>query len=126
MKKIFLLTGLAFVLMSFSLQGDTDAIIQAFKSGNASEVAKYFDDYVDMKLLDKAEVKNIGRTQAGITLKAFFEENDIRGFEKISDREIGNTMYMTGKLQNGGKGYAITILLKLKDGKHQIITVRIN
>ena len=126
MKKIFLLTGLAFICMSFTYQSDTNAIIQAFKSGNASEVSKYFDDYVDMKLLDRPEVKNIGRTQAGITLKAFFEENDIKGFEKISDREIGNTMYMTGKLQNGGKGYAITILLKLKDGKHQIITVRIN
>lgn len=126
MKKIFLLAGLALVLMSFTYQGDTNAIIQAFKNANASEVSKYFDDYVDIKLLDKPEVKNIGRTQAGITLKAFFEENDIKGFEKISDREIGNTMYMTGKLQNGGKGYAITILLKLKDGKHQIITVRIN
>ena len=126
MKKIFLLTGLAFICMSFTYQSDTNAIIQAFKSGNASEVSKYFDDYVDMKLLDRPEVKNIGRTQAGITLKAFFEENGINGFEKVSDREIGNTMYMTGKLQNGGKGYAITILLKLKDGKHQIITVRIN
>ena len=126
MKKIFLLTGLAFVFMSFTYQSDTNAIIQALKNGNASEASKYFDDYVDMKLLDRPEVKNIGRTQAGITLKNFFEENGITGFEKISDREIGNTMYMTGKLQNGGKGYAITILLKLKDGKHQIITVRIN
>jgi hypothetical protein len=126
MKKILLLIGMALGFMSFSSQGDTDAIIQAFKSGNAMEVAKYFDDYVDMKLLDKAEVKNIGRNQAGITLKAFFEENGITGFEKISGRELGNTMYLTGKLQNNGKGYAITVLLKLKDGRHQIITVRVN
>lgn len=126
MKKILVLTGLAFTFMSFTYQGDTEAIIQAFKSGNAAEVSKYFDDYVDMKLLDKPEVKNIGRNQAGITLKAFFEENSIRGFEKASDREIGNTMYMTGKLQGNGKAYGITILLKAKEGRHQIISLRIN
>lgn len=126
MKKIFLLIGLAVSAMSFTYQGDSDAIIQAFKSGNASEIARYFDDYVDMKLLDKAEVKNIGRNQAGITLKTFYDENHISGFEKASDREIGNTMYMTGKLQGSGKGYGITILLKVKDGKHQIISIRIN
>jgi len=128
MKKILLLTGLVlgFFSLSAKAQGDTDAIIQAFKSSNASEVAKYFDDYVDMKLLDKPEIKNVGRNQAGITLQAFFNENGIKGFEKASDREIGNTMYMTGKLLNSGKGYGITILLKAKDGKHQIISVRIS
>ena len=126
MKKIFLLTGLAFVFMSFSYQADTESIVRAFKTANSDEVSRYFDDYVDMKLLDKPEVKNIGRNQAGLTLKAFFDENGINGFDKASDRAIGNTMYMTGKLLNNGKGFGITILLKLKDGKHQIISVRIN
>jgi hypothetical protein len=128
MKKIFLLTGMILGFFSFTAkaQGNTDAIIQAFKSSNAGEVARYFDDYVDMKLLDKPEIKNVGRNQAGITLQAFFSENGIKGFEKASDREIGNTMYMTGKLLNNGKGYGITILLKIKDGKHQIISLRIS
>ena len=126
MKKIFLLTGLALVFMSFTYQGETEAIVRAFKTANSEEVSKYFDDYVDIKLMDKAEVKNIGRNQAGLTLKAFFEENGIKGFEKASDRAIGNTMYMTGKLLNSGKGFGITILLKVKDGRHQIISVRIS
>ena len=126
MKKLFLLTALAIFGMSFTTQSDTEAIVQALKSGNADEVAKYFDDYVDMKLLDKDEVKNIGRNQASIALKSFFAENGIKGFEKASDREIGNTMYMTGKLQNGGKGFNITVMLKQKAGKHAIITIRIN
>lgn len=126
MKKILLLAALAFTFMSFTDQRDTDAILEAFKSGNASDVARYFDDYVDMKLLDKPEVKNISRNQAGITLRAFFEENGIVGFVKASDREIGNTMYMTGKLQAREKAYGITVLLKVKGGVHQIISVRIN
>jgi hypothetical protein len=112
--------------MSFTYQDDPAAIVRAFMSGNASEVSRYFDDFIDMKLLDRPEVKNIGRNQAGITLKAFYEENGISGFEKASDREIGNTMYMTGKLQGNGKGYGITVLLKAKNGKYQIISVRIS
>lgn len=126
MKRIFLLTGLALVCMSFSLQTGTEGIVQAFKSGSAEQVAQYFDDFVDLKLLEKDEVKNMGRNQATIMLKSFFSENGIKGFEKVSEREIGNTMYMTGKLQNNGKGFNITIMLKQKGGKHDIITIRIN
>jgi hypothetical protein len=126
MKKIFLLIGLAFGFMSFTTQADTDAIVKALKSGSASEVSGYFDEFLDLKLLDKAEVKNMGRNQAGITLKAFFDENGVKGFEKASDREIGNTMYMTGKLQGGARNYGITVLLKIKDGAHRIISIRIS
>ena len=126
MKKFLFVAGLAFSLMSFTRQGDIEAIVNAFKSADAGQVGSYFDDYVDIKLLDKDEVKNIGRNQATITLKAFFSENGIRGFEKTSEREIGNTMYLAGKLLNNGKGHNVTVMLKMKDGKRQIITLRIS
>ncbi|MBI2283474.1 MAG: DUF4783 domain-containing protein [Bacteroidetes bacterium] len=127
MKKLLLLTGLVMGLMSFTAQGDVDAIVSAFRSADAGQVGNYFDDYVDIKLLDKDEVKNIGRNQATLTLKAFFAENGIKGFEKTSEREIGTTMYLAGKLlNNNAKGHNITIMLKVKDGKRQIITLRIS
>lgn len=126
MKKLLLLTGLVVGLMSFTAQGDVDAIVNAFRSADAGQVGNYFDDYVDIKLLDKDEVKNIGRNQATLTLKAFFAENGIKGFEKTSEREIGTTMYLAGKLLNNAKGHNITIMLKVKDGKRQIITLRIS
>lgn len=127
MKKIFLYTGLIIGLLSFTTnQGDVDAIVNAFKSADAGQVGIFFDDYVDIKLLDKDEVKNIGRNQATITLKAFFAENGVKGFEKVSEREIGNTMYLAGKLITSGKASNITIMLKMKDGKRQIITLRIS
>ncbi|MBV9986352.1 MAG: DUF4783 domain-containing protein [Chitinophagaceae bacterium] len=126
MKKIFLLIGMALGFMSFTTQADTDAIVAALKSGSAASVSGYFDEFVDLKLLDKAEVKNMGRNQAGITLKAFFDENGVKGFEKASDRELGNTMYMTGKLVGNARSYGITVLLKVKDGAHKIISIRIS
>jgi hypothetical protein len=68
----------------------------------------------------------MGRNQATLALKAFFAENGVNGFEKVSERELGNTMYLAGKLLNGGKGNNITIMLRVKDGRRQIITLRIS
>lgn len=126
MKKIFLLAGLGMMLLSFTFQKDTDAIINALKAGNAESVASYFDSYIDLTLPGKDEIKNIGKNQAGITLKTFFDETGVKGFDLSSQRESGTTMYIAGKLQTKSKGFNITILLKNKDGKHQIISVRIN
>ena len=126
MQKIMLFIGIIISLSAFTYQPDTDSVVRAFKTANADEVARYFDDYIDLKLLDKDEVKNMGRNQATIALKSFFEENNIKGFDKGSDREIGNTLYITGKLTSTGKSYNVTVMLKAKGGKHQIITMRIN
>ncbi|MDB5209203.1 MAG: hypothetical protein JWQ30_30 [Sediminibacterium sp.] len=126
MKKIFLLIGLMIGLMSFSPQNDPSAIANALKTADGDRVSAFFDDYVDIKLLEKPEVKNMGRNQAAITLKTFFSENGIKGFETTSQREMSGTMYLTGKLVNSTKGYNITIMMKSKDGKWQIITLRIS
>jgi hypothetical protein len=125
MKKIFLLMGLMVGLVSYG-QNDADAISSTLKTADASKLSGYFDDFIDIKLLDKPEVKNMGRNQAAITLKSFFSENGINGFDKTSQRDMSGTMYLTGKLQNGNKGFNITIMMKMKDAKWQIITLRIS
>ena len=59
MKKIFVIIGFFLSFLAFAQQGDTDAVVKAFKSANTEEIAQYFDDYIDLKLLDKEEVKNL-------------------------------------------------------------------
>ena len=118
--------GLLAGLVSFAQQNDPTAIANALKTGEADRVSSFFDDFVDIKLLEKPEVKNMGRNQAAITLKTFFAENGIKGFETTSQREMSGTMYLTGKLLNNAKGYNITIMMKSKEGKWQIITLRIS
>jgi len=126
MKKIMILATLGLLMTSFRFQADTDAIVNAFKTADAQGIGRYFDDFVDVKLLDKDEVKSMGRNQATIALKAFFAENGVIGFEKVSERELGNTMYLAGKLLTKGKSNNITIMLRMKDGRKQIITLRIS
>ena len=126
MKKILIIAGLGMMFMSFTFQSDTDAIIKSLKTGNADGIAAYFDGYIDLTLPGKDEIKNIGKNQAGITLKSFFEDTGVKGFDLTSQRESGTTMYIAGKLQTKSKGYNITLLLKNKDGKHEIISIRID
>ena len=126
MKKILILLSAAFVLVSFTLQGDAESIIKGLKTANVEQVSSYFDSFIDLKLPEKDEVKNMGKNQAGIALKSFFSDNGIKGFELSSQREMGGTMYMAGKLQNAGKGFNITVMMKKQGEKNQIITIRIN
>ena len=126
MKKLLLFITLGFFLLSFTRFDNSAAIINALKAGNADELSKYLDNYIDLKLPEKEEIKNIGKNQAGIALQSFFKENGIKGFELSSQRDMNGTMYIAGKLHNSVKGYNITILLKTKDGVQEIITLRIN
>ena len=124
--KTFIIAIVSLLSMSFMRQADAGNIVKALKSGDATQVSSYFDKILDLKFPDKEEIKSIGKNQAGIALKSFFTDNGINGFELASQREMGGTMYITGKLLSEGKGYNLTLLLKSKDDKQQIITVRIN
>ncbi len=123
MKRFLLLAFISTLLFSFRLQNDE--VIRAFQNADAEQVAQHFDSFIDLKLPDKEEIKNMGKNQASIALKTFFQESKINGFEVASQREMGGTRYIAGKLQNGGKGYNITIMLKKQGDKYQIMTIRI-
>jgi hypothetical protein len=125
MKQFFLLIIGAMAIASTAFQTD-DSIINALKTGNAEQVAGSFDSFIDLKLPDKDETKNMGKNQASIAFTNFFKENSIKGFELSSKREMGETMQLTGKLQNTAKGFGITIRLKKQGDKLLITNVRIN
>jgi hypothetical protein len=105
---------------------ETTNVINALKTADAEQVSSYFDKILDIKFPEKDEIKSIGKKQAGIALKSFYNSNNINGFELSSQREMNGTMYIAGKLTNGNEGYKLSMMLKYKDGKPQIITVRIS
>jgi len=125
MKK-FLFITIAFFAVSGLKAQDSNGIVTALKSGNADKVADYFDKIIDIKFPDKDEVKSIGKNQAGIAFKSFYNNNNIKGFELSSQREMGGTMYIAGKLTNGAEGYKLSLMMRMKEGRPQIITVRIS
>jgi len=125
MKKFLLLILIGFVSMSFAQNGSGE-IVNALKQGNAEQFSRYFDNLLDIKLPEKDEIKNVGKNQAAITIKNFFDDNKIRGFDVSSQRELSGTMYMTGKLQGGTKSFNLTLMMKNRGDKLSVITIRIN
>ena len=126
MKNLLYVMGLAVVMCSFTVNADSDGIIDALKKADAAQLSEYFNNVIDLKLPAKDEIKNVGKNQATITIKNFYSENAVNGFELTSKREMGGTMYITGKLKSSKSDYNITLLMKNKADKLTIITLRIN
>ena len=126
MKKILLIAGLAISLMSFKQAASIDDVVSALKTNDIATFNGYFDNTLDITIPGKGELKNTDKSAAGTTVKDFFNGNGIKGFSLTSQRAMGGTMYLTGKLTGGAKDYNITVMMKQKDSKVAIITVRIN
>jgi hypothetical protein len=126
MKHIILIAGFALALMSFTWAITGDEVVSALKKASPAEFSSYFDDAIDLTLPGKPEIKNIDKAQASATVKGFFEKNKVNGFQLISQREMGGTMYVAGKLTSAGASYNITVMMKDKDNKPSVVTVRIN
>ena len=126
MQRIIL--SLLFIGLGLSLmaQSETDAIVQSLKTADMDAISRHFDDFVDVKLLEKDEVKNMSKNQAAIALKSFYGENGVKGFDKVTDGGKGSLSYLIGKLTTGNKTYNITIQMKQKPAGLQIITIRIS
>jgi len=125
MKKILLLLGLGVILTSATVLGDANDIIDALKSGNASEVSQYFDNFIDITLPGKEEVTSMGKNQASISLKQYYDEAAVKTFQLTSSREAGAITSITGKLQGKSKNENITIMLKKSNSKYYITSIRI-
>ena len=127
MKQAFLIIASASLIAATAFaETDQDGVINALKSADASELSRFYDDVLDVKLPAKDEIKNIGRNQAGILVKTFFRENSISGFALTSQREMGGTRYITGKLTGGSRTYNITLMMHARGNQNTIISVRIN
>ena len=127
------LLGLLFPLLLLTtafegpFQGDADLVVAALKSGNAAEIAKHFAVVVDIKFLDTPEDKIVASEKAAQKLATFYNDYKIKGFERTAQREIGNTMYLTGKMSGASKNYNITLMLMKKNGApYHIVTLRVN
>lgn len=126
MKKHLLLLIAVFALFSSAFsQENKDEMVVALKAANAEQFAKHFDNSIDVKLPNSSEMKGVSKAQAASTVKNFFSENGIASCTITSQREMGGTMYVTGKLI-GKNNYNITVMSKGADDKFSVITLRIN
>lgn len=120
MKPIFtyLLAASLTILSSFTLQSEIDQVIDALQNGEATELAKFFDDNVELTLPEKSD--NYGKAQALLILKDFFSNNVVKSFEVKHKGEQAGGQFCIGTLQTKAGNYRTTVFMKMK-GKKQVV-----
>lgn len=112
MKFFFTIVSVSIITIcsSFKVQLGIDYVIAAMKSGNASQVAKFFDKNIEISMPDKSN--NYSKSQAELVLKDFFIINIVKSFDIIHTGENAGSKYCIGTLVTKGGSYRTTIYMK--------------
>ena len=115
MKRFFTLLTIGTILSSFVVFSGIDDVITALKTGNSSEMARYFDNTVEISMPDKSN--DYSKSQAELVLKDFFSSNPVKGFTLIHKGENSGSQYAIGTLVTKTSSYRTTIFMKQKGDK---------
>jgi hypothetical protein len=121
MKGFFTYSLIIFLLSSFTLNSINE-VVNGLKTGNASQVSKYFDNTIDITLADKSN--SYSKSQAELVLKDFFNTNGVVDFEVIHTGDNAGSQYLIGSLQTKKGTYRTTIYIKQKADKQVLQELR--
>ena len=122
MKRIFTLLTVTAILTSFTFSSGIDDIVNALREGNAAQVARYFDNTVEITLPDKTN--SYSKSQAEMILRDFFMTNSIKGFDIIHKGENAGSQYCIGTLFTKVASYRTTIFMKQKGDRQTLQEIR--
>lgn len=94
---------------------EMEDIVVALKSGNATNLSRYFDNRVDLTLPTKSD--NYSRTQAEMILRNFFSDHAVRNFEIKYKGEANGSRYCVGTLKTKGGDYRTRLFMKSRGDK---------
>ena len=113
MKQVYALLILLFsASFSFSQNVTVDAVINGMKAGSATQVARYFDNTVEITMPEKSN--SYSKSQAELVLKDFFSTYAVGGFEIIHKGINAGSEYCIGVLSSKSGGFRTTIFMKQK------------
>jgi antitoxin component YwqK of YwqJK toxin-antitoxin module len=115
MKHLFALFVAGVLFSSFTLFSSIDEVISAMKTGNASEIARFFDNTVEINMPQKNN--SYSKSQAELVLKDFFNTNPVKAFETIHKGENSGSQYCIGTLVTKNGSFRTTIFMKQKGDK---------
>nr|WP_199081935.1 DUF4783 domain-containing protein [Pedobacter sp. ASV19] len=102
--------------------GPFDDVVAALKSGNAKELAGYFDATVELNIAGKSDSYNKSKAE-GILLE-FFAKNKAKSFDIIHQGEGGGSRFAAGNLVTSGGTFRTSFFLQKKGGSFVISELR--
>ena len=122
MKQILTLFTFGFFLSSFTLFSSIDEVVNALKTGNTEQVARFFDNTIEITMPDKSN--SYSKSQAELVLKDFFTNNPVQRFEVIHKGQNAGSEYCIGTLVTKGGSFRTTIFMKQKGDKQLLQEIR--
>jgi hypothetical protein len=110
MKLLFAIFALAACLSSPTIEV-SDEIIAALRQGKATELVKYFDEKVSIKIVTQEDV--LSKSQAEANLRYFFEKHPVKAFTSTHASAVTNqSQYITGTLETGNGRFRVSVLIR--------------
>jgi hypothetical protein len=114
----FAMVAISLVLVSFTPLYSIDDVVNAIKTGSATQLSKYFDTRVDISLPGKSD--NYSKSQAEMILKDFFANNTVKNFVVKHKGEQNGSQFCIGLLQTKNVNFRTKFFMK-KKGNHQVV-----
>ena len=121
MKRFFTILSLGAILSSFTIFSSIDEVITAMKTGNAADVARYFDNTVEINMTGKSN--GYSKSPAELVLKDFFTSNGVKGLDVIHKGENSGSQFCIGTLSTKNGNYRTTIFMKQRGDKQVLQTI---
>ncbi len=124
MQKFFTLLFFSLLILgsAFKPISGLDDVINALRSGNATEVGKYVDENVELSLPDKSD--NYSKAQAIMILKDFFANNAVTGFETKHTGDNSGNQFCIGTLHTRSGDYRTTVFMKTRNGRQSVKEIK--
>jgi len=122
MKRFFTLFAAAALLTSFTLYLSIDEVVTAMKNGDAAQIARFFDNTVEITMPDKSN--SYSKSQAEMVLKDFFSTNSVKNFTIIHKGENAGSQYCIGTLDTKNGAFRTTVFMKQKSDKQFVQEIR--
>ena len=125
MKSIrLIISALAMLITSLAFSAIPPKVFDAMKVGNSTELAKYFNNSVEVAILETEAVYS--RQQAEQVVKNFFEKNSPKNFTLLHQGGKSEAQYAIGTLEiTNGKKFRVYFLVKEQSGTPLIHQLRI-
>jgi hypothetical protein len=113
-----------FIICSNQLKAQIpDGILQSLKTGNSKTLSEYFNQNVEMVVLENDNVYS--KAQAQQIVNKFFSSNPPENFTIIHQGGKEGAQYVIGNLITGKGTFRVYFLLKKSGGKDYIHQLRI-
>lgn len=125
-KTVFILfiTAVLFTAISSETTAQVpDEIIKSLKTGNAKTLSEYFNQNIELVVLEEDNV--CSKAQAQQIVGKFFSNNTPEGFNIIHQGGKEGAQYVVGNLVTNKGSFRTYFLLKKTDGKEYIHQLRI-